>query len=154
MLCILTGCAANQVELLNKTTSVTCTLLPSQQPSQSSTATVLMSTHKRCAHVQLVRCTLGSAVTNAYPAACWFGKHYEPRLSIGRLEHYLTAHICSQVRMVDCVIAADGYSYERAAITSWIQDSIESPVTSEALTHNSLQPNITLKSVICMHSDD
>ena len=52
--------------------------------------------------------------------------------------------------MVDCVIAADGVSYERAAITSWMQRSSASPVTGQLLLHKHLLPNITLKNAISM----
>ena len=52
--------------------------------------------------------------------------------------------------MVDCVIAADGVSYERAAITSWLQRSTASPVTGQLLLHKHLLPNITLRSAISM----
>ena len=50
--------------------------------------------------------------------------------------------------MTDCVIAADGYSYERAAITSWLQTSQQSPVTGQALSHKHVLRNINLKGVI------
>ena len=55
--------------------------------------------------------------------------------------------------MIDCVIAADGYSYERTAIRKWLLDSDQSPVTGKALPHNSLLPNINLKSIISMHNE-
>ena len=53
-----------------------------------------------------------------------------------------------QVRLTDCVIAADGWSYERAAITSWLQHSSVSPVTRKPLMHKRLVPNILLRNVI------
>ena len=52
--------------------------------------------------------------------------------------------------MVDCVIAADGVSYERVAITSWLQHSSASPVTGQLLLHKHLLPSITFKSAISM----
>ena len=56
--------------------------------------------------------------------------------------------------MTDCVIAADGLSYERAAITSWLQHSNASPVTGELLPHTRLVPNELLRSAIDMHQQD
>lgn len=44
--------------------------------------------------------------------------------------------------MSDCVIVADGYSYERSPITSWLQDSSNSPMTGKPLLHNHLLPNL------------
>ena len=55
--------------------------------------------------------------------------------------------------MTDCVIAADGYSYERAAITSWLQGSNHSPVTGEGLPNKCLICNINLRAVISSHAD-
>ena len=56
-----------------------------------------------------------------------------------------------QVKMTDCVIAADGYSYERSAIASWLQDNSDSPVTGNPLPHNHVLPNLALKSAMSIH---
>lgn len=48
-------------------------------------------------------------------------------------------------------MAADGHSYERAAITTWFQaNSIDpkSPATGERLAHSELLPNWTLRKTI------
>ncbi|XP_017537839.1 WD repeat, SAM and U-box domain-containing protein 1 isoform X1 [Pygocentrus nattereri] len=52
--------------------------------------------------------------------------------------------------MKDPVIAADGYSYEREAIESWINTkSRSSPMTNLTLQTTLLTPNRTLKMAIC-----
>ncbi|XP_060774657.1 WD repeat, SAM and U-box domain-containing protein 1 [Neoarius graeffei] len=52
--------------------------------------------------------------------------------------------------MKDPVIAADGYSYEREAIESWIKtQSRSSPMTNLPLQTTLLTPNRTLKMAIC-----
>lgn len=43
--------------------------------------------------------------------------------------------------MSDPVIAADGHTYERAAIEEWLQTNATSPMTNEALPHLDLIPN-------------
>ncbi len=49
--------------------------------------------------------------------------------------------------MMDPVVAADGYSYERAAIQSWLADrGAVSPATGALLPNASLTPNHALRS--------
>ena len=55
--------------------------------------------------------------------------------------------------MTDCVIAADGYSYERSAIASWLQHSMASPVTGHPLHHTRLVPNVLLRQAMAMSKD-
>jgi hypothetical protein len=43
--------------------------------------------------------------------------------------------------MIDPVIAADGYNYEREAITQWLQTHDTSPKTNEKLDHKNLTTN-------------
>jgi hypothetical protein len=50
--------------------------------------------------------------------------------------------------MVEPVIAADGYSYERAAIEKWLRDKHTSPMTNLPLPHKGLTPNRAIKSAI------
>lgn len=50
--------------------------------------------------------------------------------------------------MDDPVIAADGHTYEKAAMQKWLQQHHTSPVTGETLTHVRLVPNIVIRSVI------
>lgn len=52
------------------------------------------------------------------------------------------------VMMVDPVIAADGHTYERAAIQQWLQTHSTSPVTSIPLTHTRLVPNVLARTAI------
>ena len=50
--------------------------------------------------------------------------------------------------MVDPVIAADGHTYERAAILEWLQTHSTSPVTLQALPHTRLVPNVLVRTAI------
>lgn len=50
--------------------------------------------------------------------------------------------------MVDPVIAADGHTYERSAMHSWLQHHQTSPVTGAALAHVKLVPNVVIRGVI------
>ncbi len=50
--------------------------------------------------------------------------------------------------MTHPVIAADGHTYEKAAIQAWLHQHSISPVTGEALEHKHLVPNLVMKSVI------
>jgi uncharacterized protein YfcZ (UPF0381/DUF406 family)/DNA-binding phage protein len=50
--------------------------------------------------------------------------------------------------MEDPVVAADGFSYERRAITAWLSTHNNSPKTGEQLAHRALMANKTLKIII------
>ena len=50
--------------------------------------------------------------------------------------------------MSDPVTAADGMTYERAAIEQWLRSSNKSPSTGAELSHKRLNPNQALKSII------
>ncbi|KAJ1472234.1 hypothetical protein T484DRAFT_1915069 [Baffinella frigidus] len=50
--------------------------------------------------------------------------------------------------MEDPVFAADGWSYERDAMASWLKSETVSPVTQGPLAHNRLTPNHQLKAQI------
>eukprot|EP01094_Clydonella_sp_ATCC50884_P029210 TRINITY_DN9067_c0_g1_i1.p1 TRINITY_DN9067_c0_g1~~TRINITY_DN9067_c0_g1_i1.p1 ORF type:complete len:487 (+),score=103.33 TRINITY_DN9067_c0_g1_i1:250-1710(+) len=50
--------------------------------------------------------------------------------------------------MADPVIASDGYSYDREAISQWLMRSSVSPMTRLQFTSNNLIPNYCLKSLI------
>lgn len=52
----------------------------------------------------------------------------------------------SQEPMQDPVVAADGHTYERAAIARWLTSSDKSPLTGEILAHKELVPNYMLLS--------
>ncbi len=48
----------------------------------------------------------------------------------------------------DPVVAADGFTYSRAAIDQWLRSGHDtSPMTNLRLAHNHLTPNYTLRSV-------
>ena len=50
----------------------------------------------------------------------------------------------SGLPMKDPVVAADGHTYERAAISRWLRESDTSPLTGERLPHKELAPNYLL----------
>jgi hypothetical protein len=50
--------------------------------------------------------------------------------------------------MMDAVVAADGHSYERSAITKWMASKDNSPRTGEPLNNKKLVPNLNLKRII------
>lgn len=50
--------------------------------------------------------------------------------------------------MVDPVIAADGFTYERSAIQAWLQAHDTSPVTNQTLLHSVLLHNIAVSRAI------
>ena len=50
--------------------------------------------------------------------------------------------------MLDPVIAADGYTYERSAIQDWLQQHQTSPVTNKRLMHSALLHNIAVACAI------
>ncbi len=53
-----------------------------------------------------------------------------------------------QVMMQDLVIAADGHTYERDAMTKWLQHRHTSPVTGQLLKHTRLISNFAVKCAI------
>ena len=53
-----------------------------------------------------------------------------------------------QVLMTDPVIAADGYTYERAALVQRLEHSLVSPVTGKMLESISFLPNTAVKSFL------
>lgn len=52
--------------------------------------------------------------------------------------------------LVNPVIAADGYTYERSAVQCWLQNHETSPVTGVKLAHTRLVPNVVIKSAIAL----
>jgi len=50
------------------------------------------------------------------------------------------------ISMINPVVAADGHTYERHAISRWLQTSNRSPLTGEVLAHVELVPNYLLLS--------
>jgi hypothetical protein len=65
-------------------------------------------------------------------------------------QHLRHAIICpiTQENFVDPVVAKDGFTYERHAITKWLKTKKSSPITRERMTHRTLIPNKNLKHVI------
>ena len=54
----------------------------------------------------------------------------------------------TQEMMENPVVAADGHTYERAAIVQWLQGHRTSPLTNERLKHDTLTDNFALKKAI------
>lgn len=52
--------------------------------------------------------------------------------------------------MVDPVIAADGHTYERAALQDWLHHSYMSPVTQSPLEHTRLVANQAIKNALAV----
>lgn len=50
--------------------------------------------------------------------------------------------------MVDPVVAADGFTYERSAIEGWLAQNNKSPMTKQLLLHRDLVPNLTMRAAI------
>jgi hypothetical protein len=61
-----------------------------------------------------------------------------------------SAHLCPIMYTVmqDPVIAADGHSYEREAITKWLTNKTISPITNADLSNTNLIDNIALRTLI------
>ena len=53
-----------------------------------------------------------------------------------------------QTTLIDPVIAADGHTYERAAMQQWLQQHKTSPVTGASLAHFRLISNVIIKTAI------
>ena len=56
--------------------------------------------------------------------------------------------VLTQAVMKEPVIAADGHTYEKAAILDWLQLHAESPVTGEALFDHTVLPNIVMHGLL------
>ena len=50
--------------------------------------------------------------------------------------------------MTDPVTTADGFTYERDAITDWLRTKDTSPSTGATLAYKALVPNLSLRSMI------
>jgi len=68
--------------------------------------------------------------------------------SAGRYISHGREHVQMQAVMVEPVIAADGHTYERAAMQHWLQHHPTSPVTQALLPHTRLVPNLLIKGAI------
>ncbi len=53
-----------------------------------------------------------------------------------------------QVLMVNPVVAADGWTYEKAAIVAWLESHTESPMTHRTLPNTTLTPNLMARSML------
>ncbi|CAE8616269.1 unnamed protein product [Polarella glacialis] len=55
--------------------------------------------------------------------------------------------------MTDPVVSADGYTYERSAISRWFETSRKSPVTGQSLPHTDLVANHSVRTLLKMLID-
>jgi len=55
--------------------------------------------------------------------------------------------------MRDPVITADGHTYERSAIQSWMQTNVTSPLTGEPLEHHILTPNHIVRGLLRLRKE-
>ena len=55
--------------------------------------------------------------------------------------------------MTDPVITADGFTYERAAITEWLRTKDTSPKTGATLESKALIPNHLVRGMICAFNE-
>ncbi|KAL0021777.1 hypothetical protein WJX79_009116 [Trebouxia sp. C0005] len=79
------------------------------------------------------------------------GDQVVPSKGPGDDETFLQNLLCcpiTKVVMVEPVIAADGHTYERAAIETWLLENTTSPVTRKDLAHMRLVPNILIRGLI------
>ena len=58
-----------------------------------------------------------------------------------------------QEMMRDPVIAADGHSYERAALEGWLAQHDTSPVTGQPLHHKRIVDNVLIRIAIARHRE-
>lgn len=85
------------------------------------------------------------AIETAYQAAGF------PDITPKRAKHYLGSLFCcplTKVMMQDPVIAADGHTYERDAMATWLQHHDTSPVTGQLLKHTRRISNLAIKCMI------
>lgn len=61
--------------------------------------------------------------------------------------HSLVCPISLQL-LTDPVIGSDGQTYDRHAITTWLREHRTSPITTEAMSVDSLIPNTAVKNII------
>ena len=74
----------------------------------------------------------------------------EEKLKKG-IERFVPPDLCcpiSRELMQDPVVAEDGHSYEREAITKWFKYHNTSPMTNQELEEQDLIPNIALKRLV------
>ncbi|CAF0714205.1 unnamed protein product [Adineta steineri] len=69
------------------------------------------------------------------------------KMSQQNLLNSITCCITKEI-LRDPVVAADGFTYERAAILSWFETSNRSPMTNQELDNLELKPNFAIKSIL------
>ena len=73
-----------------------------------------------------------------------------PTDSRGVIEPPPKEFVCpiTQELMEDPVVTSDGHTYERGAVTMWLEQHNSSPLTGEPLAHANFVPNVALRSLI------
>ncbi|CAF3674323.1 unnamed protein product [Rotaria sp. Silwood1] len=68
----------------------------------------------------------------------------------GRTEMMIDTLTCplTLAIFVDPVVAADGFTYERSAITTWLKNNDRSPMTNQKLPNKDLSSNTVVKQII------
>ena len=77
----------------------------------------------------------------------------QPRLTMRPMApyHLQTTPLYSQELMEDPVVAADGFTYERAAIADWLtRGNATSPMTGAALESTALLQNLAVRSAAAL----
>ena len=54
----------------------------------------------------------------------------------------------NKLKLYSVVLAADGFTYEREAISNWLQTSNRSPMTNQELENKELKTNQAVKSIL------
>ena len=76
-------------------------------------------------------------------------KHSSKFVSVQQLCSSVSCYVEGlQVMMTDPMVAADGHTYERAAIAAWLEHHTTSPVTQQPLPHTRIFPNQAAKAAI------
>lgn len=98
-------------------------------------------------------CTDSASTTLPRQAGQSVTQDAEVEESAGRQAFLQSLFFCplTQRLMTDPVIAADGHTYERVAMTEWLQQHHSSPVTGQQLKHQRLVPNLAAKLAISAH---
>ena len=78
-------------------------------------------------------------------------EEYQQQGKVSDYQQYFSCPITQEV-MKDPVVAKDGFTYERSAVTQWVAKHGTSPMTRQALTMDFI-PNVRLKSKIKDYSE-
>ncbi|CAF1252150.1 unnamed protein product [Rotaria sordida] len=94
-------------------------------------------------HMNEIRTQQENELKNKSNQASKTEKDIDPEMLIDNLTCPLTLTV-----FIDPVIAADGFTYERSAITTWLKNNDRSPMTNQKLPNKDLNPNTVIKQII------